>query len=463
MGVIKMKEWTMIDSISRTMKILMDEGKVSTLWEAQKLLESYRIAIVVGPEIAHSSTLQAMLLTIVNTGRRCFWGGIYVKGPVDTQLLVPWRTCHTLSDAILDLQGHITSDVDPEIPQIIVGDISLMRTSEFALRATFNGWSGGVVPLEDDIRLPEDRECTPAGVLAGALAVSEAFQYMRGDTVIAGRRQVGMSLWQPGPNIPWLIEHDPGPPIELLPSKLWLIGLGHLGQAYLWTLGFLPYKNPENVRLILQDFDALVPANESTSPLTFDIILGQKKTRAMAIWCEKRGFQTSINERFFSDDFQISPHEPSVALCGVDNAVTRAALEDVGFKRVIEAGFGRGIQECLAFQMHTFPSQQSARNRWGNSESLLDNSPEHEPAYKNLAAEGLDQCGVTTLAGRSVGASFVGAVVSAIVIAETLRMTIGAQRYSLIDGSLRSLEHRQTVMVDDQEPFNPGSTGVTQV
>ena len=134
-----------------------------------------------------------------------------------------------------------------------------------------------------------------------------------------------------------------------------LIGLGHLGQAFLWTLGLLPYGSPGEVNLVLQDYDELVEANESTSLLTTRKHLGERKTRAMALWCESRGFRTSIMERRFAGDFRVREAEPRVALCGVDNALARADLEDVGFGRVIEAGLGAGTQEYLAFQVHTFP------------------------------------------------------------------------------------------------------------
>jgi len=85
---------------------------------------------------------------------------------------------------------------------------------------------------------------------------------------------------------------------------LWIIGLGHLGQAYLWTLGLLPYAQPEDVQLVLQDFDTLVDANDSTSLLTTRTLLGEKKTRAMARWCEGRGFQTALQERHFRGNFR---------------------------------------------------------------------------------------------------------------------------------------------------------------
>ena len=137
------------------------------------------------------------------------------------------------------------------------------------------------------------------------------------------------------------------------------------------------------------------------------------------------------------------------------------ALEEVGFSRVIEAGLGRGNQEYLAFQIHTFPAKRPARRCWGRDEKVSDPDVSiNQPAYQALAAEGIDQCGLTMVAGRTVGAPFVGAATAAIVVAELLRMVMGEHRYKVIDGNLRSLAYWQVVMNDLlAEPFNPGYTG----
>jgi hypothetical protein len=80
----------------------------------------------------------------------------------------------------------------------------------------------------------------------------------------------------------WLsLPHDE-PALQVLPARLWLIGLGHLGQAYLWALGLLPYPRSSQVCLVLQDVDVITPSTESTSVLSDTTLVGQKKTRAMA-------------------------------------------------------------------------------------------------------------------------------------------------------------------------------------
>ncbi len=452
------------NELNRSIKLAIDSGEASTIDEARVIFEGYRLAISVGPDIASSATKQAALLTAVNTARRCFLGGVEVQiSEANSDLLVPWRDCRKIGQAIVDLGGTLRETISADVPGVIIGDVNARGRKEFVVRATFDGWIGGVVPIEDGIRLSESQEFTPAGVLAGALAVSEAFQHVRGRNALAGHRAIGLSLWKPDSTHLWTEERDTGPELEWLSSNCWLIGLGHLGQAYLWTLGFLPYANPESLELVLQDYDELVLANDSTSLLTDSSMIGQRKTRAMADWCAQRGFRTRIVERRFAANFEIGEDEPQVALCGVDNQPARAALEDVGFAQIIEAGLGRGTEEYLAFQMHCFPAERSARDRWSRTDSVQSENVSEKPAYESLAAQGLDKCGLTMLANRSVGASFVGAFTSTLVISELLRMAIGAQRYAVIDGSLRSPDSfqsiRNTALFD---PFNPGATAASK-
>ncbi len=450
------------NQINRTVKLAMDSGEANSPEEARRIFERYRLRLNVGSDVAKSPTLQACLLTAINTGRRCFLGGVEVVGCPEADLLIRWRDCRTLSKAVARLQGRLVQRTAGDAPQIIIGEADhLDGESEFAVRATFDGWLGGVTPLDEVKRLNECDEFTPSGVLAGALVVSEAFQFVRGRNAQAGRRSVGLSLWQPDSADDWLDNREVGPKLEWLPARLWLIGLGHLGQAYLWALGFLPYIEPSDVQLILQDFDTLVPANDSTSPLTDYSLIDKKKTRAMADWAAQRGFTTRIVERRFTSNFQIDPEEPQVALCGVDNIAARAALEDAGFAQIIEAGLGRGNEEYLAFQMHCFPASKSARERWGTNSSgpVSPSSLIVNPAYQSLAKNGLNQCGLTMLANRAVGASFVGTFTSTIVVAELLRMAMGGMRYEVVDGSLRSPDRLNLIAAKPSDlPFNPGVT-----
>lgn len=445
------------DRLNRLVKLAIDTGEAETIEDAQRLFSGYRLAVSAGPAVANSPTHQAALLTIVNAGRRSLLGGIEIAGVTDVPLLVPLAPFRTLSEAVAGLGGKPVKAVRPDAPLIVVGDGPAEAEHGLAVRTTFEGWAAGIVPLKADaLRLNERQEFVPSGVVAGALAVAEAFQHLRGSQPAAGRRNAGLSLWRP--ELDWRNPEAAGPDIIRLPSALWLIGLGNLGQAYLWTLGLLPYNDPGDVHLVLQDFDVLAESNDSTSLLTQQAVIGQYKTRAMAQWAERRNFKATIVERHFAADFRVGGHEPPVALCGVDNALARSALEDVGFARIIEAGLGGGPSDFLGFRTHLFPGARKARDIW--HDSAAEKAVRIDlPAYQSLAATGADTCGLTQLAGRTVGAPFVGAIAGAAVIAELLRMVNGAHGYDLLDGHLKDLVHRTVVQAQELPPFNPGSAG----
>ena len=449
------------NSLNRLVKLAMDTGEVPTLEDAHRLFGGYRLAVSAGGDVGHSRTHQAALLTIVNSARRCLLGGIEVNGITDMDLLVPVPGYRSLEDAVFGLGGRVVASVSPEAPLVVIGNAEAIHQPDFAIRTTFDGWVGGILPLRrDETRLSEQHEFTPAGVLAGALAVAEAFQFLRRSQPVAGLRDVCLSLWRP--ELPWQDRAAMGPVIDRLPAALWLIGLGNLGQAYLWTLGMLPYSVEEEVHLVFQDFDTLALSNDSTSLLTSASLVGIRKTRAMADWAEKRGFTTAIIERRFNSDFRVDKDEPRLAVCGVDNELARSALEEVGFDKVIEAGLGGGTHDFLGFRTHVFPGARQARDLWncanGKSESRTD-----LPAYKRLAASGLDQCGLAQLAGRTVGAPFVGATAAAIVVGEAIRTAIGAHSYDLVDGHLRDLRHLTVADAVDGIPANVGATAIRPV
>ena len=444
------------DGLNRLVKLAMDTGEAESLEDAHKLFAGYRLAVVAGDDVGRSPTHQAALLTIVNAGRRSLLGGIEVEGIEGMDLLVPVRPYRSLEEAVAGLGGRVVQTVNPDTPLVAIGSTSTTARHPFSVRSTFEGWAAGIVPLaKDDMRLAERHEFPPAGVLAGALAVTEAFQFLRGNQPAAGRREFGLSLWCP--ELHWQDSTASGPLIQRLPAALWLIGLGNLGQAYLWTLGMLPYATPDEVQIVLQDFDFLALSNDSTSLLTNKGLLGRRKTRAMADWAEQRGFKTAVVERRFKADFQVAPHEPALALCGVDNPLARSALEDVGFEGVIEAGLGSGTSDFLGFRTHLFPGARKSHDLWKPVDINQDNRLDL-PAYKKLAAAGLDYCGITQLAGRTVGAPFVGATAAVIVVAEALRMVNGAHGYDLVDGHLRDLTHMAVVRAQERPLINPGTT-----
>ena len=255
----------------------------------------------------------------------------------------------------------------------------------------------------------------------------------------------------------WLKDNAGEPELQYLPLKLWLIGLGHLGQAYLWALGMLPYRQDSRVSLVLQDVDRVAPSTESTGVLCDKTMIGQLKTRVMAAWAEKRGFSTRIYERLFDGSFQRHSDEPAVALCGIDNSLGRRALDQVGFGFVVEAGLGRGHQNFRSIRLHTLPGARPASNLWKGTDRDAVEDVAGRAAYQDMVAKGeLDRCGVTVLAGKAVGAPFVGAVAACLAISEVLRLLHGGTLHNVIEMDLQSVEHRAAVPRDGLNGFNPG-------
>lgn len=420
-------------SLHRTAKYFMDSGRAQTTEEAMDLLKSFGLTIVVGPEIQTSAAAQVALLTLVNLARRTFLAGVEIVGLAYAPVLTRLALEASLADAVSNLGGRVAPHARSNWPVAVIGTVEMHTPEALAWRVTWQGWRAGVVPVRDSWTMNDDAVMPLAPALAAAVCAAEVFALHAGDHPLAGKRASGLSLWRPGSD--WTEADETEPALAFLPTRLWLIGLGNLGQAYSWLLACLPYP-AGGLELVLQDFDRLALSNDSTSVLTNLDVLGRMKTRWAADWLEARGFTTYLEERRFGGWMRRQADEPAVALCGVDNATARAALEDAGFDLVIESGLGAGPQSFRNFAMHTFPGPRRAAELWPTT--LLAEAPDvsHMPAYADLKDRGADACGLAQLASRTVGVPFVGLVAAALVISELLRRLNGGASYEVIAGSV---------------------------
>lgn len=420
-------------SLHRTAKYFMDSGRVQTIEEAMDLLNSFGLTIAVGPEVQTSPAAQIALLTLVNLARRTFLAGVEIVGLTDAPVLTRLALEASLVDAVTNLGGRIASHAQPDWPVAIIGSVQMQTPQACAWRVTWQGWRAGVVPVRDGWAMNDDAVMSLAPALAAAICAAEVFTLHAADHPLAGKRASGLSLWRPESD--WTEVDETEPVLAFLPSRLWLIGLGNLGQAYSWLLACLPYP-VSGLELVLQDFDRLALSNDSTSVLTSLDVLGRKKTRWAAEWLEARGFTTNVEERRFGAWTRRQTDEPAVALCGVDNAIARAALEDAGFELVIEAGLGAGPQSFRSFAMHTFPGPSRASDLWPTTLSSEGPDVSHMPAYIDLKEKGVDACGLAQLASRTVGVPFVGLVAASLAISELVRRLNGGVAYEVIAGSV---------------------------
>lgn len=418
--------------LSRISKLFVDSGEISVA-DALARRERHRVIIKCGADVARSRTLQLAVLTAANIAGRCFPGAVQFSldiGLAEGPLLIWPRLEITFGAALAEIAGAEslaeTGDADEASHTLLFGTATAARA---ALRVTFDGWVAKVGPADRVERLQERGFCALAGTLAGALAISEVFLSFAGLNIEAARRSIGLSLWRPD-----LLPDDPaaiGVPIQFLPSELWVLGLGHLGNAYLWALAALPYANPTAAEIYLNDFDIIEPENLDTGMIFGSRDAGALKTRVCAEWLERRGFGTRLIERPFDSNFRCrttrSQIEPRLALCGFDSNPARRDLETAAFLRVMESGLGGTKDNFDTISFHAIPNPRTAAELWpdlNHEEQALqqehfDQIARENPAYAEL---GDDVCGRAELAGKSVAVPFVGAIAATFVLAEVLRL-----------------------------------------
>lgn len=419
------------DSLHRLEKMLADSGEAGSFAEAEKIFSKYGVRIVIGDDVANDPVAHVIALTAINCAARSFKGNVQIEAPKDMELAAPGFINVTLETFLSWLSiKPVESEHSKNWPMIAIGKKFITEPLGDVIRPWADGWDFGLGPGVST------RLFAPAAVAAAALAVSEAFSILRNDNPYAGKRAIKQSLW----SIDQALSSQPPVDSIRLPG-CWLVGLGHLGQAYAWTMGFMQPAN--DAMIYLQDIDFITKSTLSTSMLSIHADIDTKKTRKVAHWLEARGYQVSLIERRFDEHQRIRTEEPSTALFGVDNPAARRVLEKAGYRYVIDAGLGSGYKDFRAIRIRTFPGPSSAALLWASSEVVSDNLA--APAYQNLLKTGAQQCGVTTLSSRAVGAPFVGCFASAYVLAELIRKQIIGSSHACIDINLKSPQKLEAI------------------
>lgn len=426
------------ESMHRLAKMALDSGEVASLEAALALFSRYRVRIHLGRGWADTLAGQACFLTALNTGTRAFLGGVEVHGDLYSKLRVPLFDGRCGHDVVEELGGSVATAHATNLPTIAIGEPPQDLRPGFCVHLGWDGWCASVVPAGKHQPLSCQRDNPMAGVAAAALGVNEAFLHVRGDLLDAGHRNVGLSLWNPLAVGDWLAHS--GPNLQYLPKALWLVGLGHLGQAYAWTIGMLPYPEAR-AHLVLQDFDKSAKSNLSTCLLLSAADLGRRKVRLVADLLEQAGFTTDLVERRFGPEHCVVAGEPTTALIGVDNIAARRDLDTAGFGLIVEAGLGSGYRDFRNIRTHTFPGPRQPSQIWA-AEAGAQIGVKLNEAYMKLAEERSDLCGMTLLASRAVATPFVGALAAALVLAEVVRPLHGGGIHAVLDVPMKNLAFR---------------------
>jgi hypothetical protein len=430
-----------IDSeTSRIRAVLVNSG-LHSFAEAEEKLAASALSLVIGDDVAHTPAGQAAFLTAAVTGARCF-GQVTFRGAIDVPLLFPLPVpAKTLAEAATAFGAQPTEAL-PTARKILIGSVPKAHDG-WAVRVVWAGWTAGIAPEKNPVSLGRS-DCSLAGVAAGALAVGQAFLAEQGD-IRAGRTAQSLSLWLPDSGEQGAF--DPGPDFKnvLLPASLWLVGLGNLGQAFLWSLTLLPYPQPEEVLLLFQDDQLIGKENWGTSVLVERGRYGMLKTRIAEDWAMRRGFQVRRVDRRLDANLFRTPIEPGIALAGLDRMPARRLLGGRGFEYVIDAGLGATVTDYRKFRLNVFDSAANPSTHFADVEDetvQVIHDLMQLPSYRQLAeSRGDGGCGAATLAGSSVAVPFVSAFVGALSITQAIRIASGEAHHVGITGDTGNLRN----------------------
>ena len=407
----------------------------STYAEALLFLSNLKLHIVVGESVIESSSDQAALLTAVNAGSRAFHGGVTVSIAKDEVCTLPLAHGRFLSEMILELGGVLNSQLPSEAQVVCIGAPPRSSSDLIVLNS---GWRAGVISGATLLKWQsDDFQLGSVGVAAGALAVHQAFCVAAGLSTDAGRLPFGVDFWDPRRE-GWLTPDSSCVKPNPIVADLWLLGLGHLGQGFIWNLLCLETSLAPRGAIFFQDTDSITEGNYGTSLLCKSTDVGRRKTEVCEEQMRLIGYQTTCRDIYFDEKMRREPSEPGVAICGFDNPESRSILAHAGFDRVLEAGIGDAIEDFDSIVLHTLPHPSiDPALRW---------KTKPKGTVKHRAAELLMKsnpagCGTVfeTIASKSVSSSFVGAFVGACHCAELLRMSVAGSRVVSASINMRCL------------------------
>lgn len=397
-------------ALTRIAKSLVDSEGIS-FDEAQARLRKFSLEIVVADD-ATSLTAHSAILTAISVASRTFIGGVRVAGYINQPLnsSVPLRA-RMLDAAALEVGA---SDFDGAASHRIIIGSSGVAAQPGDIWTGWQGWQCAAAPYSLDC---DNGDNPLTGIAAGALAVSEAFNTAR-DLNSSDRAEV--NLWP-------TVEGEAAPNFAeiFLPGALWIVGLGNLGQAYLWALSSLPYADPSQVTLVIQDRDRVTEENWATSILVREEVYGALKTKVAESWGVSCGFDVRrIDRRLLASD-RVDHDEPRMALCGVDKVNVRAGMADIGFECIVDAGLGRTADDFDRYRVTIFDAERPIDKHFEDSHDIMPigQVPE-EDAYKVLEKE-IGNCGAVAIAGASVAAAFVSTIAAAAVVTRAIAAVSG--------------------------------------
>lgn len=420
------------DTFNRTALLAVHEGTQATVDAALDAQVATGMAIV-ADSVSSDVRGQAALCTAVATAVRAF-GHVIVITDGDVPLTFGPHRGHTIAQMIEQEGARLAedlTDVPADWPVLYLGDAALPApaSGSVRLRARWSGWTAHVHPADTGTDHSIEGN-TLAAIAAAALGVHEAFGAIRNRPGSdAGWRTITVNLWQPG-------NSADGPESTHAPAAWWIVGLGHLGQAYAWVMSWLTYADPAQVEIVLQDTQRVVDANHSTGLLTPVKPDPVRKTRLAAAVLERAGYNVVILDRRLDHTSRVLAGDHHVALLGVDSLDPRRLISGVGWKLAIDAGLGVGPADFNAVLLRRFPAQILSDQVPGWKGDVPQQRRAATGALADLQRR--DPCGSVQLAGTAVGAAFVGVITACLGVAQGIRATLSGDGFDVINLHLQT-------------------------
>lgn len=421
-----------LKNIERTAIVLAEKKNIS-VDEAEDLLLRSTIVLEAGDEIKRSYTLQVAFLTCYNAGARIFKGGVFCEIPEDIPNLtdIIGETFNEVLDSLFSLLPN--QMLSSSYPKILFGK-SPQKVNE--VEVVCSGWQGGLnfCDSEKFILNNSYTKVPLGGALASSYALFWAFNRTFSMTEDLWSESFGYSLWDNSLESDWNESKGEGPVEIRLPSKVWIVGLGHLGQAYLWILSLL--SGNKNVEMLLQDYDVLGKENLGAQLLSFAPQIGFYKTRICSEFIEKVGFKSRILEKKFNgaDQQDTSLKDFEVLITGLDNLASRREINPDRFKICLDGATNGKVLNFDSFTLKNLKFSEKKPSEIWKEDNSIKGEIFHDNLFRMVEEKG--GCGILTNIGIST--PFVGVFGGAILVAELLKSLKKEKMISSFSGKMRT-------------------------
>lgn len=415
---------------SRLTKIFAEKNLL-TFEEADVLVNKQTLVVFIDEESSKTLAGQGAALTILATASRCFQGGVELRGDLKAKCLLglPFETIGAAAEAF----GAKKVSADSFV--IFVGGVPKDFRGR-GIQVWWDRWRAGIRPSFAPQQCGGGKVVL-AGVAAAGVAVSQAFTAVFFKDKLAGREPWDVNLWDPTD------KEGIGPARVCLPLNLWFIGMGNLGQAFLWSFLLLPFRKPQNVQTVFQDFDFIKIENWITSILTTKDWVGKKKTALALHWASQKGFNVSLFDFKLTEKFVHPTDEPFYALAGLDSMEARKLLVYCKFPYLLSAGLGSTADNFHSFDIDIFDELWGPEKCYGETADIKRDigaaNLKKEAYKKHLGKDEATKCGMVEIAESSAAVPFVSAFVGALAITRMIQLASDIRPDRVTSGSTAQL------------------------